>query len=137
MYIFRLVRLELKRHRTTSPTIWSGSPHALDTFRSEPTVASRPKSRALTLLVGCYFRYYQCVPWIRLQLFRLPLAFDPAPWCAKHLKRHRLITARFKRWSSPQVFCDASQSMTSCLFQPTALAPNLICFGNFPSAIFW
>ncbi len=65
-----------------APPFRLGSPYALDTFRSEPTVASRPKGRAHTPLVNRYLRHLVCVPWIRLRSSRLPLACDPAPWYA-------------------------------------------------------
>ena len=94
LYSFRTERPRAKRIGRLAPPWRSGSPYALDDFRAEPTVASRPKGRAHTPLVNRYLRHLVCVPWIRLRSFRLPLACDPAPWYAIQWYCHRHSTVQ-------------------------------------------
>jgi len=70
------------------------SKYHFDTFRAEPTVASRPEGRAHTPSVDRYLQHIVCVPWIRLRSFRLPLACDPAPWYAFQGCRHGHTTVQ-------------------------------------------
>ena len=82
-----------------APPYRSGSPYALDDFRAEPTVASRPEGRAQTPSVNRYLRHLVCVPWIRLRSSRLPLACDPAPWYALQWCCHCHITVQHQGFS--------------------------------------